>query len=212
MAENILKLTIKQEEFCHKYVECGNASEAYRHAYNCGNMKPETVNRNAVELLNNNKIATRLKELQIELKEKSDIDKGRILNELGAILDAKITDYVDLTTEAVALPQSKREKKEGVPIQYMDVQRLVFKDFDQLTERQVKAIESIKQGRNGIELKLHGKSWSIERICKMLGYDAPEKKELTGRGGRDLIPSDIQDNTSAMTSTEIAILLGDGKR
>ena len=55
--------------------------------------------------------------------------------------------------------------------------RLSFKDFNELTESQVKAIESVKQGKNGIELKLHGKSWSIERICKMLGYDAPVKIE-----------------------------------
>jgi phage terminase small subunit len=27
------KLTIKQEKFCNKYLECGNASEAYRYAY-----------------------------------------------------------------------------------------------------------------------------------------------------------------------------------
>ena len=41
----------------------------------------------------------------------------------------------------------------------MDVR---FKPFDQLTENQLKAIESVKMGRNGIELRLHSKSWSIE--------------------------------------------------
>ena len=78
------------------------------------------------------------------------------MNELKCIVNAKISDYVEL--------------KNGV---------LKFKDFDELTEEQIKAIESVKEGRAGIELKLHGKAWTIERICKMLGYDAPEKTETS---------------------------------
>ncbi|MGL5649240.1 MAG: terminase small subunit, partial [Clostridium sp.] len=47
------KLTQKQENFCQKFVETGNASEAYRHAYNVSKMKPESVNRKACELMKN---------------------------------------------------------------------------------------------------------------------------------------------------------------
>lgn len=56
-------LTQKQENFCLKYVECGNASEAYRYAYSTENMKPETVNRNAAFLMGSNKILTRVEEI-----------------------------------------------------------------------------------------------------------------------------------------------------
>lgn len=175
-------LTIKQEKFCNKYLECGNASEAYRFAYDCSKMGDETINESASRLLKDRKVTARVKELQTELQRASDISKERVLEELGAILEARITDYVNLVTERVPLPQSKREKKAGVPVEYTEVQKLVFKDFDQLTDRQVRAIESIKEGKNGIELKLHGKSWTIERISKMLGYDAPEKKEINLKG------------------------------
>lgn len=175
-------LTIKQEKFCNKYLECGNASEAYRFAYDCSKMSDDSVWCNASQLLSDTKVTQRVKELQTELQKASDISKERVLEELGAILEARITDYVNLVTERVPLPQSKREKKAGVPVEYTEVQKLVFKDFDQLTDRQVRAIESIKEGKNGIELKLHGKSWTIERISKMLGYDAPEKKEIDLKG------------------------------
>lgn len=50
-------LTIKQEAFCRKYVETGNASEAYRQAYNASGMKPETVKKRASELLGRGDIA-----------------------------------------------------------------------------------------------------------------------------------------------------------
>ena len=148
MADN--SLTPKQEKFLHKYLECGNASDAYRFAYDCSKMKDATVNVKASELLTKGKITVRLSELQGELKEKSDITKEQVLDQLRCIMFADIRDYVDFDGTTIS-----------------------FKDFSLLTDNQAKAIESIKQGRNGIELKLHGKSWSIERICKMLGFDAP---------------------------------------
>jgi phage terminase small subunit len=79
------KLTPKQETFCNAYVETGNASEAYRRVFNAGAMKSGTINRKAVELLNNGKITARVEVLQAELKSKSDITKERILKELAKI-------------------------------------------------------------------------------------------------------------------------------
>ena len=59
-----MSLTIKQERFCMVYVETGNASEAYRQAYNAENMKEATINRNAKMMIDDNKISTRVKELK----------------------------------------------------------------------------------------------------------------------------------------------------
>lgn len=180
------KLTIKQEKFCNKYLECGNASEAYRFAYDCSNMGEGIVWRRASELLNNGDVAVRIKALQEELREKNIITKERILTELAAILDSRISDYVNLVTTEVEVPMSEEEVDAGIPPQYITVQKLVFKDFSELSDKQIKAIESIKQGRNGIELKLHGKSWTIERINAMLGYNAPEKIANTDTKGNDI--------------------------
>ena len=57
------KLTIKQEKFCQVYIETGNASEAYRRAYDASGMKPNTVEKRACELLKNGKVAGRVREL-----------------------------------------------------------------------------------------------------------------------------------------------------
>lgn len=56
-------MTPKQEKFCQRYVELGNASEAYRQSYNASGMSSASVNRKAKELLDNGKIAARLQEL-----------------------------------------------------------------------------------------------------------------------------------------------------
>lgn len=149
-----IKLTVKEELFAQNYIKTGNASEAFRLSYNAKKMLDKTITEKSSRLLKKCNISARIKQLQDKLAEKHDISKERILKELECILNADIKDYV-----------------------YFNGEELKFKSFDDLTEAQTKAIESIKMGRNGLELKLHGKNWTVERICKMLGYDAPIKTE-----------------------------------
>lgn len=73
-----MSLTPKQESFCQKYIELGNAAEAYRQAYDAKNMKPESCQREARKLLDNPKITPRVEELKREVKERFEftIDKA----------------------------------------------------------------------------------------------------------------------------------------
>ena len=57
-------LTPKQEAFARAYVETGNASEAYRRAYDADNMKPEVVKVKACELLKNGNVAVTVEALR----------------------------------------------------------------------------------------------------------------------------------------------------
>ena len=63
-------------------METGNASEAYRQAYDAGKMKPETVNRTAKQLLDNPKIAARLDELRGEHAKRHEITVDTLVAEL----------------------------------------------------------------------------------------------------------------------------------
>ena len=76
------QLTVKQEKFCKSYIETGNASEAYRQSYDCQKMKGASINRNAVALLDNTKIATRIGELQLTLQKKFDVTVESLSKEL----------------------------------------------------------------------------------------------------------------------------------
>lgn len=62
------KLSVKQENFCNYYLECGNASEAYRRAYSCRGKSDNTIWVESSKLLNHPKVALRIKELQEEQK------------------------------------------------------------------------------------------------------------------------------------------------
>lgn len=88
------KLTPKQEAFCLAYIETGNASEAYRQAYNVSRMKPETVNRCAKELLDNPKITARIQALRASAAKKAQFT-----------LESHIETLKELRDEAKALGQ-----------------------------------------------------------------------------------------------------------
>lgn len=76
------KLTTKQEKFCKTFIETGNASEAYRQSYDCQKMKGPSINRNAVALLANTKITTRVGELQLNLQKKFEVTVQSLSKEL----------------------------------------------------------------------------------------------------------------------------------
>lgn len=80
-------LTPKQEAFALAYLETGNASEAYRRAYDAEGMKPESVNRAAKEVLDNPKIAARLEMLRAPVREAAQITLKQHLDDLKRLRD-----------------------------------------------------------------------------------------------------------------------------
>jgi len=61
---NNRNLTPKQERFVEGYLTTGNASEAYRRAYDAENMSSAVISVKACELLKNGKVAVSLQELR----------------------------------------------------------------------------------------------------------------------------------------------------
>lgn len=151
------KLTVKQENFCNYYLESGNASEAYRRAYSCGNMAPDTINRKAVELLNNGKITARVGQLQAILQERSDISKDEAVRELSNIVRARVTDVLFAKGTTIKI-----------------------KNLEDLPDHVVSCISVMKKVKGGIEIKLYDKISAIDRLSKMLGWDGLTRVDLQG--------------------------------
>lgn len=71
MTKKAKRLTPKQKAFVNKYVECGNASEAYRHAYDAEKSSPGTIKVSASRLLSNPNIALTIDVLQERARERT---------------------------------------------------------------------------------------------------------------------------------------------
>lgn len=159
--------------FCREYVKLGDASAAYRKAYRTENMKPETINNNAYMLLKNSDIKARVSELQGVAsdiaKKHFQIDSKEILRHLNILRGARIDQFVNYVEIANTDEEGNTEKS----------MHLQFKPFDQLTEEQLMCIKSVKNGRYGIEMEIHGVDWTIEKIAKHIGFyekDNDQKK------------------------------------
>ena len=76
---NTKKLTPKQRKFAEEYINTGNASEAYRRAYDVGaDTKLETIATKASHLLAEYNISTRVKELQKKEAESFQITRKEV--------------------------------------------------------------------------------------------------------------------------------------
>ena len=76
-------LTVKQEAFCCSYIENGgNASEAYRTAYNAEKMTPGSVKVAACKLLANPNVTITVKRRREALLVRHELTVDDILNEL----------------------------------------------------------------------------------------------------------------------------------
>ena len=91
-----MKLTPKQEAFALAYIETGNASEAYRRAYDVSpDCKPNTVEKRACELIRDGKVAGRIAELQDRAATKAVLSRTWVLSRLMSNADtaAKAGDF-----------------------------------------------------------------------------------------------------------------------
>ncbi|GJJ95951.1 MULTISPECIES: terminase small subunit [Enterobacter cloacae complex] len=100
-------LTLKQEAFCQAYIETGNASEAYRKAYNAERMKPEVVNVKAAELLNNGKITVRVDELRGEHRQRHNLTVDDLIEELEEARQAALQAETPQSSAAVGATMGK---------------------------------------------------------------------------------------------------------
>lgn len=145
------KVTSRQKAFCREFMIDGNATKAAERA----GYSSKTAKFQASRLLTFVNVQETIFKLQEEARKCAEISRDEVLKELAAILRAKVTDYLNFDGKAIR-----------------------FKDLATLPEAQIKAIESVKETRHGIELKMHGKAWAIERICRILGFDSPQALDI----------------------------------
>lgn len=168
-----MALTPKQEAFCLAYLKTGNASEAYRQSYSAQNMKPETVNKRASELLDNGAIAGRLQELNAAAVSAAVMTRQEALERLTMVARTDLADLVEFGTYEVG-------EQDGEPIIQASWR---IKDSALQDPKKMAAISELAAGRDGIKIKTHSPLQAIQQLAKMQGWESATKHELSGPGG-----------------------------
>ncbi len=148
------KLTPKQEAFALAYLEAGNASEAYRQAYNVTSATPKSVNEAASKLLKNAKVAARIAAIQGEAASKVTLSLERTLRQVASIA------YVD--------PRRLFDAKGAL---------LQPKDWPDDIAAAVASIEVTREG--SIKVKLWDKNSALDKAMKHQGLFELDNKQKT---------------------------------
>lgn len=139
-------LTPKQEAFAHKYVECGNASEAYRFAYDTSNMKMESVNRKAHDLVVHGKIASRVQELQAAQLRSVDVTAEDIARVAWQIANADDANHGSRVSALALLAKRHHEFSDKHEIS-SDVRLQAMQAVANMDEATLRALaESLRSG------------------------------------------------------------------
>lgn len=157
-----MTITEKQKAFVDEYLIDLNATRAYKAVYkSC--KKDETARVNGSRLLTNANVRTYLSERQKDIQKRTEVTQERIIHELASIAFADVADYVRVT------------EQEGLPV----VELTPTKDIPASKRA---AIAGIKQGNNGIEIKLHNKLDALDKLGRHLGmFKERDTEEQNGQ-------------------------------
>lgn len=168
------QLTDKQELFCQEYMIDLNATKAYKRAGYSAN-SDEVAAVEGHKLLINPKISQRLQELMEERSRRTEITQDMVLRELAAIGFAKVTDYLHIIVASdestSAAGEAEKPKRGRRARQAASAVQQIVQVFETSKVRSgaIPAIASIKQGKEGIEIKLNDKVKALELIARHLG-------------------------------------------
>ena len=136
-------LSEKQQRFVQEYIIDLNARQA---AIRAG-YSPKTAGAQSSRLLTNVNIQDEIAKAMEDRGKRTGVTQDRVLVELSAIAFAKATDYVEVDNNG----------------------SVKIKPTSELTTEQKKAIAGIKEGANGIEIKLVDKTKALEMLSRHLG-------------------------------------------
>ena len=175
-------MTEKQKIFADEYLIDLNATRAYRVAYPSVK-KDETARANGSRMLTNANVARYIAERMEERQKRTEITQDRVVQELAAIAFARATDYVEIRSNGTNSV-------------------VVIKPTMELSEEQVRAIAGIKEGANGIEIKLNDKEKALELLGRHLGM-WNDKINVEGQ-------VEAKNPFADLTTEELKKLVGDG--
>lgn len=151
-------LTDKQRLFCIYYIKYFNATKAYQKAYECAY---STAMVEGHRILRNPKVSAEIDRLKAEQMNELKLDVRDVLQKYIDIAFADITDYVEFG----------KKKKEKKIVNYVD--------FKQSNKIDGTIVTEVKQGKDGVSIKLADKMKALEMLSKYFDLlDDKEKKRL----------------------------------
>jgi phage terminase small subunit len=153
-------LTDKQRLFCIYYVKVFNATQA---AIKAG-YSVDRAHVTGSELVRNRKVADEIRRIKTNMTDALFVDAMDVLNKYVSIAFADIKDYVEFGQQEVPVLTKKGPVyKPNGEVMMTTQSFVVFRDADQVDGA---IISEVKEGRDGISVKLHDKMKALEVLTR----------------------------------------------
>lgn len=174
------ELTDKQRLFCIYYVKCFNATKAYQKAYECSY---ETAMANGYKMLRNTQIKSEIHNLKQTRLNREFLTEEDIFQKYIDIAFADITDFLEFTTEEVPVMSMygpvKVENSETGQKEILKERSNVVR-FKDSTKVDGTIISEIKQGRDGVSIKLADRMKALQWLSDHMDLATEEQKARIG--------------------------------
>lgn len=150
--KSVCNLTDEQTLFCIYYVKYRNKTKAYQKAYNCSYANAHS---NGYKLWQNKAIREEIERRLSGVRQEIAIDTKDIIQKYVDIAFADITDFLEIKREEVELKKGKK----------IIVNSVVLNDS---TNIDGSLISEVKEGKEGISIKLHDKMKALEWLSDRL--------------------------------------------
>lgn len=150
-----VKLTVKQKRFVDEYlVDFNGTQAAIRAGY-----ATRSAEVTAAKLLRNAKVQAEISRRQQDLQRRTEVSQDRVVKELMRVAFADATNYVQVQPRTIVGADGKE----------IVIQAVVLTATAELTDEERAAISQIKQGANGIEVKMYDKLRALELLGRHIG-------------------------------------------
>ena len=167
------KLTLQEQDFVLYYLDSHNIKQAFMKAYNCEKKYAQT---RGYEIYHRPHVQSEIKRLKKLMRVGYDIDPSKYVETLMNVANADISDYIKFAEEEVP-----EYDDEGNP--YLDEKgnprtRKVNKmHLANSNEVDCSIITEVKQGRDGISIKLMDKLKALSLLKDFMGWQKADKEE-----------------------------------
>lgn len=149
------ELTDKQYLFCMYYVKYWNATKAYKKAYGC---TYSTAMVEGSKHLRKPKIKGEIERLKKDIREGIQLETMAVIQKYIDIAFADITDYTEFGRKPAIIGQDGSGNPIERELNYVDLKESVDIDGTIITE--------VKQGKEGVTIKLADKMKALEKLEK----------------------------------------------
>lgn len=164
-----MKLNANQKKFADEYLIDFNATRAYLKAYpRCKSVA--AAGTSACNMLKNAKVAEYISKRKEFINQRAaknfKVTADRIIAEYAKIAFNDVTDMITIESDTKQMAGKARK-----------IPRVVIKDTSELTLEQRACIASIKDCKDGIEVKFYDKTKALDSLANIMGITQQQEGE-----------------------------------